>query len=118
MKSISKDARGFVEGVVTHLKKSGKAREVAPHVQSLLFKMTATAKAEATAHVESAVKLTPSETQNIARVLSRIAGHEVSIVAAVNPALLGGLRITMGDWVVDTSIRNELNQMAHLVTAS
>lgn len=118
MKSISKDARGFVEGVVSHLKKSGKAREVTPHIQSLLYKMTAAAKAEETANVESAVKLTPSETQSLARVLSRIAGHEVRIVATVNRALLGGLRITMGDWVVDASIRNELNQMAQVVTAS
>ncbi len=115
MKSVSKDARGFVEGVVNHLKKSGKARDVAPRVQSLLFKMSASAKREHQAKVESAVKLTSAETQNIARILSKVSGHEVSLTTVVNPHLLGGIRITMADWVMDASVRNELNDMASLL---
>ncbi|MCL4200662.1 F0F1 ATP synthase subunit delta [Patescibacteria group bacterium] len=117
MKSVSKDARGFVEGVISHLKR-GKSGNVAPKVQSLLLKMTATAKHEHQAKVESAVKLTSAEIQAIARVLSKVAGHEVSLTAEVNPALIGGLRITMADWVMDSSIRNELKEMASIVTVS
>ncbi len=118
MKSVSKDARGFVDGVISHLKQSGKIRDVSPKVQSLLLKMTASAKREHQATVESAVKLTPAETQSIARMLSTLAGHEVSLTSVVNPSLIGGLRLTMADWVMDSSIRSELSQMASIVTVS
>ncbi len=118
MKSVSKDARGFVEGVMNHLKRSGKARDVSPKVQSLLLKMTASAKAEHQAKVESAVKLTSPEILSLSRMLSKIAGHEVSISTTVNPSLIGGIRITMADWVLDSSIRFELKEMAGIVTVS
>lgn len=117
MKSVSKDARGFVEGVINHLKQSGKARNVTPRVQSLLLKMTASARHEHQAKVESAVKLTQPETQAIARALSDLSGHEVGLTCSVNPSLIGGLRVTMADWVMDSSIRNELKEMASVITS-
>lgn len=117
MKSVSKDARGFVEGVISHLKQ-GKGATMTPKVQSLLLKMSASAKHEHQAKVESAVKLTPAEMQTIVRVLSRVSGHEVGLTSVVNPSLIGGLRVTMADWVMDSSIRNELKEMAKIVTVS
>lgn len=118
MKSVSKDARGFVEGVISHLKRGTKGSTMTPKVQSLLLKMSASAKHEHQARVESAVKLTLAETQSIARALARIAGHEVSLTSEVNPSLVGGLRVTMADWVMDSSIRNELKEMVGVVTVS
>ncbi len=115
MKFASKDARGFVDGVVSHLKKSGKGNSIAPKVQSLLLKMTTTAKREHQATVESSVKLTPPEMAAIARLLARLSGHDVSLTNVINRSLIGGLRITMGDWVVDTSVKNELNRMASMI---
>lgn len=118
MKSVSNDAKGFVEGVVNHLKKSGKGGSAAmsPRVQSLLLKMSKNAKREHQATIQSAVKLTAAEEQQIARVLSRIAGHDVGITSVVNPHLIGGLRITMADWVMDSSIKAELQQMAAMIS--
>lgn len=118
MKSISKDARGFVEGVINHLKQSGKIRDITPKVQSLLFKMTASAKREHQARVESVISLTQTELSAVARILSRISGHEVSLSNEVNPELIGGIRITMADWVMDSSIRSELSNMAHMMNTS
>lgn len=118
MRSASKDARGFVDGVINHLKQSGKIRDVSPKVQSLLLKMTASAKHEHQATVESAVKLTAGELQAISRMLSQVAGHEVSLSSMVDPSLIGGLRLKMADWVMDSSIRSELSQMASIVTVS
>lgn len=118
MKSISKDARGFVEGVINHLKQSGKVRDVTPKVQSLLLKMTASAKREHQAMVESAVSLSQIELQSITRILSRMSGHEVSLSNEVNSELIGGIRVTMADWVMDSSIRSELSNMAYMVSIS
>jgi len=118
MKSVSKDAHSFVEGIISHLKQTGKAREVTPRVQSLLVKMTASSKRDHQARVESAVKLNSAETQAIARVLSRIIGREVSLTSTVNPSLIGGLKITLADWVMDSSVGNELTRMANIITAT
>ena len=118
MKSLSKDARGFVDGVVHHLKQNGTSETVTPKVQSLLLKMSSQARKEHEARVESAVKLSPAEMTVISRVLSRIAGHDVSLTSDVTPSLIGGIRVTMGDWVVDSSLSNELAEMAHMVNES
>lgn len=117
MKSVSNDAKGFVEGVVSHLKKSGKDRgPMSPKVQSLLLKMSKNARREHQATIQSAVKLTALEEQQIARVLSGIAGHDVGITCVVKPQLIGGLRITMADWVMDSSMQAELQQMAAMIS--
>lgn len=118
MKSISNDARGFVEGVISHLKQNEKGKEVSSKVESLLFKMTSSAKREHRARVESAVKLTSQEEQAIAKMLARLTGHEVSLTNIVEPSLIGGIRVTMGDWVVDSSLKNQLQEMARIVKAS
>lgn len=113
--AITKDARGFVAGVVDYLRREGKVAHSVPKVQSLLFKMTAGAKKQRQATVESAVSLTISEEQAIAKSLAHMVGHQVSLTSSVNPDLIAGLRIQLADWVVDTSFRARLEKMAALV---
>ena len=111
LQPLTKDARGFVNGVVDYLKKDGKARSSAPKVQALLRKVTSQARKEATATVESPVSLTLGEKQQLNAVLARLIGHSVHLDIRVNPALLGGIRILVGDWIVDTSLTHQLELM-------
>lgn len=115
MKSISHDARGFVEGVVSHLKKGDKASAVTPKVTSLLVKMSTRARKQRQATVESVVKLTQAEQNAIKKLLERVAGHSVSLDCQVNRKLIGGIRITMADWVMDASIKSQLTDMANML---
>lgn len=116
MKSLHAEAKGFVAGVVTQLKKTGKAPGGTAKVQSLLLKMTAKARGEHQAAVESPVKLTTEEERAIARMLSKVSGHEVHVETVINPELIAGIRIQMADWVMDATMRNELQTMATLLT--
>lgn len=116
MKTISKDARGFVQGVVEYLRKEGKDYHSVPKVQSLLYKVTETAKRQKTAVVESTVKLTATEQQALSRVLARIMGHDVSLECRVNSALIAGIRIQVADWIVDTSFKSQLTEMVNILT--
>lgn len=116
MKTMTKDARGFVQGVVEYLRKEGKDSHSVPKVQSLLYKVTESAKRQKQASVESVVKLTLSEQQALTRVLSRIMGHEVSIECRINTSLIAGIRIQMADWIVDTSFKSQLTEMVDLLT--
>lgn len=118
MQTISKEARGFVEGVVAHLRKGGKVKGAAPKVQSLLFKVTAQAKREREAVVTSSVKLTAAEQTAITKALSSVMGRKVEVSCRISADLLGGIKIQMADWVVDASLVGQLEQMALLLVSS
>lgn len=115
MKSLTNDARGFVEGVVTQLKKTGKASAMTPKVETLLMRMTSSARKERHAIVETAVKLTSDEARLIERILSKVSGHSVLLEMRIDPDLIAGIRIQMADWVMDTSMKSELSLMATML---
>ena len=64
---------------------------------------------EVVAHVTAAAELTGQQRGRLADVLTRIYGTPVSIQLSVDPALLGGLLITVGDEVIDGSISSRLS---------
>ena len=116
MKTIAKDERGFVSGVLDYLRSEGKGMGSVPKVQSLLSKVTHNARKERLAVVTSAVGLTVSEQREIATALSHIVGHEIQLDCRLNTDLIAGIRIQMADWVVDTSFGGQLDQMATIFT--
>lgn len=111
MTSTTRDARFFVEGVTKYLRMQDPPAGLLPKVNAALHKITASARREKTARVESVVALTVLEKQAIARVLSRLLTHTVTIEGKINKDLLGGLRITVGDWIVDTSLAAQIDAM-------
>ncbi len=115
MTTISKDARFFVEGVTKYVRGVG-GGTILPKVTAALHKITASARMGKTAVVESAVTLTPSEKVDVSRFLARLLTHAVRLECRVNRELLGGLRIMVGDWVVDTSLASQLRAMEEMLT--
>lgn len=61
--------------------------------------------------VTSAVDLTDDDTSRIAGQLSAALGGDVRVASAVDPDLLGGLVIRVGDRVIDGSARQRLNSL-------
>ena len=111
MKALTRDARGFIEGITKYIQKEGKT-SVLPKVHTLLEKVAAQGRKETTATVISSVSLTDEEKQKIERFLYGLVGHQVSLVTSVDAKLLGGLKIQIGDWIVDTSLKGQLEEMA------
>lgn len=68
------------------------------------------------ARVTSAVPLTPDEAVAIARAAARLAGWELPIVNRVDPELLGGVTLAVGDRVVDASLRGRLHLLHRRLT--
>jgi F-type H+-transporting ATPase subunit delta len=73
-----------------------------------LAELAVARRGEVVAHVTAAADLSDAQRTRLVDVLSRIYGHPVSTQIHVDPELLGGLSITVGDEVIDGSIASRL----------
>ena len=62
--------------------------------------------------VESAIELTATEGQRISAGLAKDYGDKLTIRFTTNPDLLGGLRIKVGDDVLDGSVKGRLDRLS------
>lgn len=63
---------------------------------------------EVVAHVTAAAELSDQQRTRLTEVLGRIYAHPVSVQLHIDPALLGGLLIAVGDEVIDGSLSSRL----------
>ncbi len=62
--------------------------------------------------VESAIELTATEGQRVAAGLAKDYGDKLTIRFATSPDLLGGLRIKVGDDLLDGSVKGRLDRLS------
>ena len=65
-----------------------------------------------TALVESAAPLADEVRRDVEARLARLHGADLQMVFALNPALIGGIRIKVGSDVYDGSVRGRLDALA------
>ncbi len=111
MQPLTRDAKGFIEGITKYIQDEGKT-SVLPKVQTILAKVAAHSQKETTAHVVSSTALTLEEQKRLEQILYTLVGHKVSLLVSIDEKLLGGLKIQIGDWIVDTSLQGQLEEMA------
>ena len=58
--------------------------------------------------MSAASELSDAQRERLTEVLTRIYGHPVSVQLHIDPALLGGLAIAVGDEVIDGSLASQL----------
>ena len=63
---------------------------------------------EVVAHVSAAAELSDAQQTRLTEVLSRIYGHPVTVQMQIDPELLGGLAISVGDEVIDGTLSSRL----------
>ena len=68
------------------------------------------------ARITSAQPLTDSQRADIVSALERRYGKKVEAELDVDPQLLGGARVQVGDQVIHASVRDALAQMAAALT--
>lgn len=108
MKTFSKDARGFVDEVAKYVGQNRHGKKMLPRVSALLTKVTIAAQKERVATIASVVAMNEKEKIAVERMLERILSHPVECHFTVDANLLGGLKIQVADWVVDTSLSSQL----------
>lgn len=61
--------------------------------------------------VASAVELTPEQQQRLTEKIAKLSGKQVELTTKVDETLLGGLRIIIGETVIDSTIKTQLQAM-------
>jgi F-type H+-transporting ATPase subunit delta len=70
------------------------------------------------AEVRSAVELDDAEYLRLVEALERTAGHPVEVRVQIEPSLLGGMAVAIGDTVIDGSVRHRLDQLRETLAPS
>jgi F-type H+-transporting ATPase subunit delta len=81
-------------------------------VASAFATLAANHRGEISANVVSAQALSPAQQKALATKLKARVGSDVIIHCTVDPSLLGGLTITIGSQMIDSSIKTRLNTLA------
>jgi len=71
----------------------------------------------AEAEVTSAAELTAAQKASLQQTLERLAGKKIQAKYSLDPALLGGAVVRIGDTIYDGSVKNRLNQMRARLSA-
>lgn len=61
------------------------------------------------ARLVSAKALTDEQVESVRSVLARKTNKKISIKADVDPSVIGGFYVQMGDYIFDSTVRSELN---------
>lgn len=116
--NTSKDTTTFVAEVTKYLGVERASRPLTQKVTSLFLKMSRAASGKQAAMVESAIPLTSREKRTIEAILRKKIGAGVEADYRMNPELILGLRIQVGDLLVDTSGRTFLGVLVASLSRS
>ena len=61
--------------------------------------------------ITSAIELDPATTESLGKTIGERAGRNVTLAARVDPDILGGIVVRVGNSILDASIRNRLEQL-------
>jgi F-type H+-transporting ATPase subunit delta len=109
---LSAEATNFLRLMVTNQR-----LEVLPEVAVQFRQLKNQAEGVADCLIETAFPLADGQVGDLLAALSKRFGTKLRPTVQVNPALIGGVRIAVGDQVLDNSVRARLNQMQTALTA-
>lgn len=112
MKTLTHDARGFIDGVTKYIQAKGTGAAVLPKVQNFFSKVTYQAKKEHAATVTTVEPMTQSEKSSLEKTLAGLLGHDIECHYATSAELLGGMKVQVADWVVDSSLKTQLTTLS------
>lgn len=110
--SLGKTALPEVERLVAVLLENHRAKTL-PHVSTLFQALKNEAEGVVDAQITSAFPLTAAQIADLVKSLETRFSRKVNATVVVDPALIGGVRIVVGDDVIDDSVQGKLQAMAY-----
>jgi F-type H+-transporting ATPase subunit delta len=89
---------------------AGRGRDL-PAIIDALVQRASNAKSLEVAEVRSAIPLTEDQQTRLAAALANATGKQVNLKVVVDPSVLGGIVATVGDIVIDGSVRTTVDQL-------
>ncbi|MBI4884408.1 MAG: ATP synthase F1 subunit delta, partial [Actinobacteria bacterium] len=89
---------------------SGRARDLPAIVDNLVARASESKSLEV-AEVRTVVALTADQVRRLSAALTNATGKQVNLKVIVDPAVLGGVVATVGDTVIDGSVRTRIDQL-------
>ncbi|MBY0346081.1 MAG: F0F1 ATP synthase subunit delta [Neisseriaceae bacterium] len=108
---LGKNATEEVKRFVSEVIKNHRLNSL-PAIAALFEEYKAQAEAIIDATVESAFPLESTQIDEMTSSLTKKYGSSVRISVSLKPELIGGVRIMIGDNVIDRSVRGQLDNMA------
>jgi F-type H+-transporting ATPase subunit delta len=90
--------------------RGGRARDIVATLDALVVD-AARARGWRVAHVQSALGVDDTQQTGLSEALARLAGNPVELQVTIDPSLLGGVVVQVGDLLVDGSARHRLNEL-------
>lgn len=97
-------------GLVSMVVGAGRAGELSA-IADALVEAAATQKAREVALVRSAVELSDDQQARLAEALTAATGKQIELKVTVDPNVVGGIVTTIGDTVIDGSVRSRIVQL-------
>jgi F-type H+-transporting ATPase subunit delta len=111
---LAKHATAESARLASYATRVGRPRDF-PLLLDALVQMVAQETNRRVADVRSAIELTKKQRESLAAALSQFTGHSVDVRVTPEPQLLGGFVATVGDLVIDTSLRRRLEQASEML---
>jgi F-type H+-transporting ATPase subunit delta len=89
---------------------SGRGRDL-PAIVDSLVERASSAKQLDVAEVRTAVPLTPDQLDRLKAALENATGKSLNLKATVDPSVVGGIVATVGDTVIDDTVRTRIDQL-------
>ena len=88
-----------------------------PQIRTQFLDLKDGAEGVAKARIESAFPMTDGQVAELTGALEKRFGRRIEATVVVDPALIGGARVTVGDTVVDGTVQAQLHAMARELRA-
>jgi F-type H+-transporting ATPase subunit delta len=107
---LANRALPITRAITTFLVGAGRGHDL-PAIVDRFVELAAQNREHAVAEVRSAVALDDAQKQRIADALSRSTGKHVEVKVVIDESVLGGIVATIGDTVIDGTVRHRLDQL-------
>jgi F-type H+-transporting ATPase subunit delta len=112
---LGRRASDVTLGLVSMMVATGRGDDL-PEVVDYLLELNAAEHGQEVAEVRTAVDLDAEQRQRLAQALERTVGHPVDLRVIVDPSVIGGLVVRVGDQVIDGSVRHRLAELREILS--
>ena len=111
-KNINKEGENFIKLLIEN-----KRLLILPFISKAFENLKANEEGSVTANIVVATKITKKETDEIIKNLEKKLSKKIEATVEIDQSILGGSVITVGDTVIDASVKGQLESLAFSMKA-